>query len=95
MNIKFDPYAFAFAVVMHFFIGPWLHSHAQKPRPELPSSVKTAAYILLATGGVFTVVGVACGVLFADLPRPWRFVWIAVASIGGALWIWNAFRLRD
>jgi hypothetical protein len=22
-------------------------------------------------------------------------VWITIASIGGALWIWNAFRLRD
>lgn len=95
MSIRFDPYAFGFFVVMHLFIVPWLAKHERKPRPELPSSIKTAAYILIVTGGVFTLVGVACGVLFADLPRPWRLVWIAVASIGGALWIWNAFRLRD
>jgi hypothetical protein len=95
MNISFDPYAFGFAVVMHLFIAPWLHKHAQKPRPELPSTIKTAAYLLLTTGGAFMLVGVALGTLLTDLPRLWRFVWIAVASIGGALWIWNAFRLRD
>ena len=95
MSIAFDPYAFSFAVVMHFFIVPWLVKHARKPRPNLPSSIKAAASVLLATGGIFVVVGVACGTLFTDLPRPWRLVWIAVASIGGALWIWNAFRLRD
>lgn len=95
MNITFDPYAFGFAAVMHLFIVPWLARHFRKPRPELPSSIKAAANILLATGGVFTITGVACGVLFTDLPRMWRLVWIAVASIGGALWVWNAFRLRD
>ena len=95
MSITFDPYAFGFAVVMHFFIVPWLVKNARKPRPNLPSSIKAAASILLTTGGIFTLVGVACGVLFTDLARPWRLVWIAVASIGGALWIWNAFRLRD
>ena len=95
MTIKFDPYSFGFAVVMYFFIVPWLIKHARKPRPKLPSSIKAAAYILLATGGIFTLVGVACGVLFVDLPRPWRLVWLVVTSIGGALWIWNAFRLRD
>jgi UDP-N-acetylmuramyl pentapeptide phosphotransferase/UDP-N-acetylglucosamine-1-phosphate transferase len=95
VNITFDPYAFGFAIVMHLFIVPCLRKHAAKPRPELPSTVKTAAYLLLTMGGVFTLVGVALGTLLADLPRVWRFVWIAVASIGGALWIWNAFRLRD
>jgi hypothetical protein len=95
MKITFDSYAFGFAVVMHFFIVPWLVKHARKPRPDLPSSIKAAANILLVTGGAFTIVGVACGVLFTDLPRMWRLVWIVVASIGGALWIWNAFRLRD
>jgi UDP-N-acetylmuramyl pentapeptide phosphotransferase/UDP-N-acetylglucosamine-1-phosphate transferase len=94
MSITFDPYAFGFAVVMHFFIVPWVVKHARKPRPNLPSSIKAAASILLTTGGIFVVVGVACGVLFTDLDRPWRLVWIAVASIGGALWMWNAFRLR-
>jgi hypothetical protein len=95
MNIKVDPYAFAFAVVMHVVIVPWLAKHARKPRPDLPSSIKAAAYIFLTTGGVFMITGVACGILFADLARAWRFVWVAVASVGGALWIWNAFRLRD
>ena len=95
MNISFDAYAFGFAVVMHLFIVRWLRQHLLKPRPELPAKVKTAANLLLAMGGVFTVVGVALGTLFSDLPRVWRFVWIAVASVVGALWIWNAFRLRD
>ena len=95
MNIKFDPYAFALAIVMDYFIVPWLVRHQWKPRPNLPSSIKAAANILLVTGGIFMLVGVACGVLFADLSRLWRFVWIAVANVGGALWIWNAFRLRD
>src|SRR5216683_2662979 len=95
MNISIDPYALGFAVLMHLFIAPWIIKHAQKPRPELPSCIKSATNILLATGGVFLIVGVACGFLFTDLPRLWRFVWIAVASVVGALWIWNAFRLRD
>jgi len=95
MNIIFDPYAFGFAVVMHLFIVPWLLKHAGKPRPELPSTVKTAAYLLITMGGVFMLVGVALGTLFSDLPRVWRCVWIAVASIVGVLWVWNAFRLRD
>jgi UDP-N-acetylmuramyl pentapeptide phosphotransferase/UDP-N-acetylglucosamine-1-phosphate transferase len=95
MNMKLDPYALGFAVVMHLFIVPWLFKHFRKPRPNLPPSIKAAANILLTTGGVFIILGAACGILFTDLPRPWRFVWIGVASIGGALWIWNAFRLRD
>jgi len=95
MSIKFDPYAFGFFVVMQLFIVPWLMRHARKTRPKLPSSIRTAAYILLAGGGFFILVGVACGILFADLPRFWRFVWITIATVGGTLWIWNTFRLRD
>jgi hypothetical protein len=95
MSVTFDPYPFGFAVAMYLFIAPWLLKHARRPRPKLPSSVKAAAYTLLATGGIFSLVGVACGILFTDLPQPWRFVWIAVTGIVGALWIWNAFRLRD
>ena len=95
MSITFDPYSFGFFLVMQFFIVPWLIRHARKPRPKLPSSIRTAAYILLSGGGIFTLVGVACGVLFTDLSQVWRFVWVAVATVGGTLWIWNTFRLRD
>lgn len=95
MNIRIDPYAFAFVIVMHFFIVPWLMKHARKPRPDLPPSIKAAANILLTTGGVFTITGVVLGIFFMDMARTWRFMWVATASIGGAVWIWNAFRLRD
>ncbi len=95
MSITFNPYAFGFAVVMHLFIGPWIVKHARKPRPKLPSSIRTAAYILLSGGGYFTLLGVAGGLLYADLSQVWRFVWVAAGTIGGTLWMWNAFRLRD
>jgi hypothetical protein len=95
MNIKVDPYALTFAVIMHFFIVPWLKKHARKPRPDLPASIKLAANVLLITGSVFMVVGVICGIIFTDLSQIWRFAWIVIASVGGAIWIWNAFQLRD
>ena len=73
-----------------FFVGQ------RKPkRPDIPSGIQVAATLLLTTGGFFMVVGIACGVLFTDLPRFWRLAWISIAAVVGLLWTWNAFRVRQ
>ena len=95
MHMTIDPYGLAFAIALHVVVVPWLLKNAHKPRPDLPPSTKGAAAMLLILGGLFVVLGLALGILREDLPGPWRFGWIAVVTIAGALWIWNAFRLRD